>query len=61
MNIDEIKKNAPDGATHYDKSGDYWKINGDIAYFTCVNSWVRYAFNDVQMKISRGYIIPLST
>ena len=25
MTIDEIRANAPEGATHYDDSGDYWR------------------------------------
>lgn len=27
MNIDEIKANAPDGATHIDHIGCYWDFN----------------------------------
>ena len=25
MDIEQIRKNAPSGATHYDESGDYWR------------------------------------
>lgn len=28
MNIDEIRKNRPEGATHYDEDNDYYKLVG---------------------------------
>ena len=60
MTIDEIRKNAPVGATHYDKSGDYWKvISNHESYFTEDGiKWIRYSFHcDVDIK--NGYIKPL--
>lgn len=27
MTLDEIRKNKPEGATHYDDYGNYWKID----------------------------------
>ena len=61
MTEQEIKDGAPSGATHIDKSGDYWKIVGDKeAYFydTLCNEWIRYAF-DHNKNIKSGYIKPL--
>ena len=61
MTEQEIKDRAPSGATHIDKSGDYWKIVGyKEAYFydTLFNEWLRYAF-DHNEYIKLGYIKPL--
>lgn len=50
----QIQANKPDGATHIDKHGDYWKvISDDEAYFiepSYDNKWVRYIF-----KTSRAF------
>ena len=70
MTEQEIKDGAPSGATHIDKSGDYWKIVGyKEAYFydTLFNEWVRYAFFNECVRyafdhneyIKLGYIKPL--
>lgn len=44
----EIKTEAPDGANHIDKDGDYWKVVSDEeSYFihpAYDNKWVRYIF-----------------
>ena len=40
MTIDEIKKGAPDGATHYEITENeifYWKIEGEN--MSCWNHW----------------------
>lgn len=59
MQIDDIKKNAPYGATHYDESGDYWKVIDDLeSYFTDGGNWVRYAF-PCYVDIRNGFIKPL--
>jgi hypothetical protein len=40
MTIEEIRKNAPDGATHYDDQ-DYWKKNdfGWFIWIATVSQW----------------------
>ena len=59
MTIEEIRNRAPEGATHYDDSGDYWIIKNNYeAYFTDGSRWIRYAF-PVQIDIDSGYIKPL--
>lgn len=59
MTPQEIKDNAPEGATHYDISGDYWKIISDKeSYFKISSGWIRYAFPCYEEIIS-GYIKPL--
>ena len=61
MTEQEIRDNKPDGATHYDSAGDYWKIVSDtVSYFYCsmANKWIRYAF-DHNEGIADGYIKPL--
>ena len=54
MTPQQIKANAPEGATHIDKAGDYWKVvSDDESYFIrldCDNKWVRYIF-----KTSRAF------
>ena len=62
MNIEEIRKNAPEGATHYDKFGGYWKIvRNDGAYFKRRRGdrWCKYAFDDYMEYINDGTIKPL--
>jgi hypothetical protein len=57
----KIKDNAPEGSTHYDKHGDYWKIiNNRESYFKVSDhgEWVRYEF-DHNHDIKNGYIKPL--
>lgn len=47
MNIDEIKRNAPDGATHYDiDDGEvfYWKISGNGFLFW--NDWFKKWYSE---------------
>ena len=49
------------GATHYDHSGDYWKVISDTeSYFYCLldKKWIRYAFNHNE-DIENGHIKPL--
>lgn len=59
MNIDEIRANKPEGATHYDKGGDYWKVvSNKESYFHYENMWVRYAF-DHNEDMKQGLIKPL--
>ena len=59
MTPQQIKDNAPDGATHYDSSGDYWKvISRSESYFTYDGGWIRYAF-DCHVDIRNGCIKPL--
>ena len=54
MTKDQIQTNKPDGATHIDKVGDYWKVvSDDESYFIRLdydNKWVRYIF-----KTSRAF------
>lgn len=61
MTPDQIKKNAPEGVTHYDIYGDWWKIEGDKAWFSFKwhNKWNRYAFTDIQEYINDGTVKPL--
>lgn len=61
MNIEEIRKNAPKGATHYDIYGDWWKVNGIVAHFMYKNGskWRGYAFDDIAKHISKGDVKPL--
>lgn len=41
MTLDEIKANAPKGATHYDDSGNYYYKDG----------WFRYIYKDLDWSI----------
>lgn len=51
MNIEEIKRNAPDGATHYECSFmvdyiiDYWKLDS-CWYWWHDNKWKEYPFGN---------------
>ncbi len=58
MTHEDAKK---EGFTHIDGSGDYWKVEGDIAYFKYHDDdeLYRYAFTDVQYHIKKGDIKPL--
>ena len=58
MNIEEIIEAKPEGATHYDIHGDYWKIIGDVAWFNIKGrgKWTRYAFTDIQSYINDGTV-----
>ena len=50
------------GFTHIDKSGDYWKVDGNVAHFTLGSNYEklwRYAFTDIQYHIEKGDIKPL--
>jgi hypothetical protein len=60
MTPQQIKENAPQGATHYDKSGDYWKvISNHESYFTEDGiEWTRYLF-PCDVDIKNGDIKPL--
>lgn len=60
VDLERIRKNIPEGATHHDSSGCYWMVNGDIAHFNRNGRWVKYFFSDVQRQIEKGTIIPLS-
>lgn len=42
MTIEEIRKNAPEGATHYDEQ-DYWKLDDSNWYIwlSSCNNWRR--------------------
>lgn len=42
MKIEEIRKNAPDGATHYDDVGIYYKVHGVAVYMQIDNDWIWY-------------------
>lgn len=57
----DILKAKKLGATHIDEYGDYWKVDGDAAYFQIGDSekWYRYAFTDAQDYIKKGDIKPL--
>ena len=61
MTIEEIRKNAPSDATHYDIYGDLWMIDGDKAWFSFKGKgkWNRYAFTDIQEYINNGTVKPL--
>ena len=63
MNIalDDIRSKAPEGATHYDKSGDYWKVISNYeSYFTADGvKWIKYAF-PCNIDIKNGFIKPLN-
>lgn len=58
MTIDEIRKNAPDGATHYEicvKENPYalyWKFNNDGMFMwqELLSKWTRFRF------MSKSYI-----
>lgn len=39
MTLDEIRKNKPEGATHYDKFGNYYKKKA-IIYWYQFDRWV---------------------
>jgi hypothetical protein len=60
ISLDDIKSKAPQGATHYDKSGDYWKVICDCeSYFTEDGvKWIKYAF-PCDVDIKNGFIKPL--
>lgn len=60
MTPQQIKANAPEGATHYDKSGDYWKVVSNYeSYFTANRiDWIRYAF-PCNVDIKNGFIKPI--
>lgn len=61
MNIKDMRDNAPKDATHYDIYGDYWKVDGELAYFMWLrgDKWTKYVFNDIQKHISKGDVKPL--
>lgn len=55
MNLDQIKKNSPEGATHYDKVGYYFHKTDD-GYFvyskiTGLLSTSPYVFTDSQIAL----------
>ena len=43
ITLDEIKSKAPDGATHYDNIGEYWKFEDDkwFTYLSPCDEWKR--------------------
>lgn len=67
MNNERIKTDAlsdaveiPEGATHIDKHGDYWKVvNKNEAHFMFNGRWIRYAFTDHMHHVSIGDIVKL--
>lgn len=44
MTIEEIQEEKPDGATHIDNQGDYWKVVGDIELYFHMGCWIEYIF-----------------
>jgi len=38
MDLNEIRKNAPEGATHYDKFGNYYKVKA--INYQWQNGWI---------------------
>lgn len=73
MDIEEIRKGAPKGATHYDTDKlfglTYWKINGDLGQFFYLGGWTsgegvvlkRTMFGEIYIGsfFDRLYIKPL--
>ena len=60
MTEQEIKDNTPEGATHIDGYGDYWRVSSsDVAHFFMNGKWFRYAFRDHEHYIKIGQIKPL--
>lgn len=67
MTIEEIRKNAPDGATHYrnlkiiERVLYFKKINGVIFWFNDCDRWSSVSDDDglEYMKRLRGMIKPL--
>lgn len=58
MNIEEIRKNAPKGATHIDKEKDYWHVVSDDELYFYWDGWVRYLFT-LDRAIKKFRIKPL--
>lgn len=51
MNIDEIKKNAPSGATHYDSNElDYLKLDNGKWFWWCDEKWNKAIIGDCYYK-----------
>lgn len=47
MTIEEIRKNAPDGATHYDTTDlDYLKLCNKEWYWWCDSKWYQAMISD---------------
>lgn len=47
MTTQQIKDNAPDGATHIDKNGEYWKIGEDGKIYMNFSEsipWISYFY-----------------
>lgn len=42
MTIEEIRRNAPEGATHYDDVGIYYKKEGKFLYMEINDGWIWY-------------------
>lgn len=67
MKIEEIRANAPSGATHYqnlaiiERIMYYKKLNGEIFWFSDCDNWisVRVADGVIYEKGLRGRIKPL--
>ncbi|UJQ43480.1 hypothetical protein [Acinetobacter phage vB_AbM_WUPSU] len=53
MNIEEIRKNKPEGATHYKEWGSiivYFKIENDVAYVYLFGDWGMYYLRCLEIK-----------
>lgn len=54
MTEDEIKANAPDGATHYRQLQSlvrYVKCAGDVDYFWTKDSWMEFSVKNLPIDI----------
>lgn len=54
MTIEEIRKNAPKGATHYrqfSSSIRYVKYTGDIDYFWTNDGWVEFSVKNLPLDV----------
>ena len=60
MNIEEIRKNAPDGATHYDRDYDYLRLkNGKWSVWNSFHEIWQPMNTPTEESIARFNIKPL--
>lgn len=59
MNLDQIKANAPEGATHYDWEYDYFKLDNGIWYMYRPWSKKWNLFEHGKLSFSQGKLKPL--
>lgn len=53
MDIEEVRKNKPEGATHYKEWGSiivYFKIENDVAYAYLFGDWGIYYLCGLEIK-----------